>query len=254
MIDVINDIGETRRRMTEDRTAGRSIGLVPTMGALHDGHLSLIERARSENDRVVVSIFVNPTQYDDPADLERYPRTLAADVERAEGVGADLIFHPSPEDIYHDAYRYRVTESEFSRRLEGAHRKGHFDGVLTVVLKLLNIVGADRAYFGEKDWQQLQLVRDMAAAFFLPTHIVACRIIREVDGLAMSSRNIHLTDDQRKLAPELHRTLASKWSADEMTRHLASTGFEVDYVERRDGRVLGAVRLGKVRLIDNVQI
>ena len=248
LIKDLDDWDETRSGMTG------TVGLVPTMGALHDGHLSLIDSSCRDNDHTVVTVFVNGPQFNDESDLEAYPRDLARDAVAAEGAGASVVLAPTHDALYPDGYRYRVTELQSSRIMEGAHRPGHFDGMLTVVLKLINLVRPDRAYFGEKDWQQLQLVRDMAAAFFLPTHIVACRIIREVDGLAMSSRNIHLTDDQRKLAPELHRTLASKWSADEMTRHLASTGFEVDYVERRDGRVLGAVRLGKVRLIDNVQI
>ncbi len=253
MIEVISDIDEARRRMASHRRAGLSIGLVPTMGALHAGHLSLIERAKTDNDRVAVSIFINPTQYDDPKDLERYPRTLTTDLRRAEDAGADIVFHPRSEDIYNDDYRFRVTESEFSRELEGAHRKGHFDGVLTVVLKLLNIVSADRAYFGEKDWQQLKLVRDMAAAFFHPTEIVACPIIREPDGLAMSSRNIHLNKEERRLAPEFHLILTGGSSTGEMERKLGDRGFVVDYVERRGDRIVGAVRLGKVRLIDNVE-
>ncbi len=253
MIEVIRTIGDAGRRMADFRRKALSIGLVPTMGALHDGHLSLIGRARADNDRVVVSIFVNPTQYDDPEDLERYPRTLAADLEKAEAAGADLVIHPAPEDIYHDGYRFRVTESAFSRELEGAHRKGHFDGVLTVVLKLLNIVRADRAYFGEKDWQQLLLVRDMAAAFFVATEIVACPIVREADGLAMSSRNVHLAPEERVLAPEFHRILQTGASTEDMHRQLVEAGFGVDYVAKRGDRILGAVRLGKVRLIDNVQ-
>ena len=253
MIEVIGTIEEARRRMADLRHAGLTIGLVPTMGALHAGHLSLIERARTESDRVVVSIFVNPTQYDDPTDLARYPRTLAADTALAEDAGADLIIHPNPKDIYHDDYRYRVTESDLSHELEGAHRNGHFDGVLTVVLKLLNIVSADRAYFGEKDWQQLLLVRDMVTAFFHDTEIIGCPIIREADGLAMSSRNIHLNEEERRLAPEFHRILSSGDSTLEMERQLNARGFIVDYVERRGDRILGAVRLGKVRLIDTVQ-
>jgi len=253
MIEIIGDIGDTRERMAEFRRSDLTIGFVPTMGALHDGHLSLIERARAETDRVVVSIFVNPTQYDDPEDLERYPRTLAADTNRAESAGADLIIHPKAEDIYHDSYRFRVTESGFSRELEGAQRKGHFDGVLTVVLKLLNIVSADRAYFGEKDWQQLLLVRDMAAAFFHVTEIVACPIVREADGLAMSSRNVYLTPEERVLAPEFHRILASGASTTQMELHLSAAGFEVEYIERCGDRILRAVRLGKLRLIDNVK-
>jgi len=252
MIEVIRDVGDASRRMAEFRLTGLTIGLVPTMGALHDGHVSLIERARAENDRVVVSIFVNPTQYDDPEDLERYPRTLVADVDKSESAGADLVINPTSEDIYHDNYRFRVAESELSRELEGAQREGHFDGVLTVVLKLLNIVRADRAYFGEKDWQQLLLVRDMAAAFFIGTEIVACPIIREADGLAMSSRNVYLTPEERALAPEFHRVLSCGGSTEEMIAQLETAGFRIDYVERRDGRVLGGVRLGKLRLIDNV--
>jgi pantoate--beta-alanine ligase len=254
MIEVISNIGEAGRRLSQFRREALSIGFVPTMGALHAGHLSLIERARIDNDQVVVSIFVNPTQYDDPKDLELYPRTLTSDLDRAESAGADLVIHPAPEDIYHDNYRFRVSETVFSRELEGAHRKGHFDGVLTVVLKLLNIVRADRAYFGEKDWQQLELVRDMAAAFFFPTEIVACPTIREPDGLAMSSRNIHLTAEERVIAPQFHRILASGASAEEVARQLGERGFGVDYVEKHGDRILGAVRLGKVRLIDNVQI
>jgi pantoate--beta-alanine ligase len=254
MIELIRDIDEVRMRAMEFRRDGRSIGLVPTMGALHEGHISLIRRARDENDRVVVTIFVNPTQYDDPSDLERYPRPLAADLEKAEESGADLVFHPEPEAMYADDYRFRVAESDFSAEFEGSHRKGHFDGVLTVVLKLLNIIQADRAYFGEKDWQQLRLVRDMAAAFFQPTEIVAVPIVRETDGLAMSSRNVLLSTDERARAPEFHRVLSSGTDHTEMTRLLTDAGFEVDYVERRGNRVLGAVRLGKVRLIDNVQL
>ncbi|MCU0303611.1 MAG: pantoate--beta-alanine ligase [Thermoanaerobaculales bacterium] len=253
MIELVEDLDRARGRMAELRRAGLSIGFVPTMGALHDGHLSLIRRARAECDRAVVSIFVNPTQYDDPADLERYPRTLAADLEKAEAAGADLVIHPDAGALYRDGYRYRVHETEASRELEGAHRAGHFDGVLTVVLKLLNIVGADRAYFGEKDWQQLELVRGMAAAFFLGTQIVACPTVREPDGLAMSSRNIHLTPAERALAPELYRILASGAEPAEIARRLATAGFGVDYVERRGARLLAAVRLGKVRLIDNVE-
>jgi pantoate--beta-alanine ligase len=202
---------------------------------------------------VAVSIFVNPTQYDDQADLERYPRPFAADLAACENAGADLVFAPSSGELYPDCYRFRVSESERSRELEGAHRRGHFDGVLTVVLKLLNIVRPQRAYFGEKDWQQLRLVSDMAAAFFLDTEIVACPTVREVDGLAMSSRNALLSPAERALAPTLARVLAAGGEPAAMRSALAAAGFGVDYVERRDGRVLAAVRLGNVRLIDNVE-
>ena len=253
MIEIVRTVEACKNCCRELGKDGLSLGFVPTMGALHRGHLSLIERARSENDRVVVSIFVNPTQYDDPKDLENYPRTLEADLGAAEAAGADLAFCPDDDEIYFDNYRFRVTETRDSRELEGAHREGHFDGVLTVVLKLFEIVRPDRAYFGEKDWQQYQLVRGMAEALFLDTEVVPCPIVRERDGLAMSSRNVHLARDQRELAPTFHRVLASGRSPQEMRHELEAAGFEVDYVERRGGRVLGAVRLGKVRLIDNVE-
>jgi pantoate--beta-alanine ligase len=252
MIEVLRELSEARRRLREVRGQGHAIGFVPTMGALHSGHLSLVERSRVENEVSVVSIFVNPTQYDDPADLERYPRPFEADLAACEKAGVHLVLAPDYAELYPDDYRFKVTESTFSRELEGAHREGHFDGVLTVVLKLLNIVHPHRAYFGEKDWQQLQLVGDMAAALFLDTEIVGCSTVREADGLAMSSRNVHLEADQRRLAPIFHHVLDSGAASDEMRRVLESSGFEVEYVERRGDRVLGAVRLGEVRLIDNV--
>jgi pantoate--beta-alanine ligase len=233
--------------------AGLKVGFVPTMGALHAGHLSLLERARRDNDRLVVSVFVNPTQYDDPDDLARYPRPFERDVAGCEAAGADLVLAPAYDELYPDGYRFRVTEEPCSRELEGANRPGHFDGVLTVVLKLLNIVRPHRAYFGAKDWQQLQLVRDMVAAFFLDIEVVSCPTVREPDGLAMSSRNELLSAEDRRLAPVLHQVLAAGGSEDEMTARLREAGFEVDYVSRRGDRVVAAVRLGKVRLIDNVQ-
>lgn len=254
MIEVIRDIDAARCRLREIRDRVRSVGLVPTMGALHTGHLSLVERARTDNDWVVVSIFVNPTQYDDLTDLERYPRPFDADVECCERAGVDLILAPDYGDLYPDDYRFKVTESSLSRKLEGAHRDGHFDGVLTVVLKLFNIVGADRAYFGEKDWQQLQLVRDMVTALFVDTEVVACPTVRESDGLAMSSRNDLLGEDDRRRASYLNEVLASGCAVEEMPGRLQRAGFDVDYVEERNGRVLGAVRLGNVRLIDNVEL
>lgn len=253
MTELLCEVTAARERCAALRGEGRSLGFVPTMGALHAGHLSLVERARRDNDKVAVSIFVNPTQYDDPADLERYPRPFAADLAACERAGVDLVLAPDFEELYPDGYRFRVTESPFSGELEGALRSGHFDGVLTVVLKLLNIVRADRAYFGEKDWQQLRLVSEMAAAFFLDTEIVACPTVREADGLAMSSRNALLTREERVRAATFHRVLSGGGSPDEMRQELETAGFGVDYVERREGRVLAAVRLGKVRLIDNVE-
>ena len=196
------DFTEWRAERRRQVRAGVTLGMVPTMGALHDGHLSLVRRSRAENDFTLVSIFVNPTQFDDPADLEAYPRTLQNDYALLESEVVDFVWVPKASDLYADGYRYRVIETEQSRELEGAFRPGHFDAVLTVVLKLLQIAGADRAYFGEKDWQQLRLVQGMAEAFFLPTAIVACPTVRETSGLALSSRNQRLSDTDRQKAPD----------------------------------------------------
>ena len=231
-----------------------TLGLVPTMGALHEGHLALVRRCLAENDRTVVSIFVNPTQFNDPTDLQKYPRNLETDLATLRAEGVDFVFRPREPDLYPDDYRYRVTETDLSARMEGALRPGHFDGVLTVVLRLLNIISADRAYFGEKDWQQLTLVRGMVDAFFLPTTIVPCATVREADGLAISSRNRRLTPEDRARAPRLFSALSAAPSAQAAARDLRASGFAVDYVEDRDGRRLGAVHLGDVRLIDNVPL
>ena len=237
------------------RAAGDT-GLVPTMGALHEAHLSLVRRARAENARAWASIFVNPSQFNDPGDLARYPRTLEQDLEMLRAAGCDLVFLPRAREIYPDGYRYRVSESELSLKFCGAGRPGHFDGVLTAVLKLLLLTRPERAYFGEKDFQQLQLVEGLVQAFFLDTAIVRCALLREADGLAMSSRNRLLTSDERKRAPALHRLLAASVAAGrpaaEAAEELAREGFDVEYIADHDGRRLAAVRLGQVRLIDNV--
>ncbi len=230
-----------------------SIGFVPTMGALHAGHRSLLEQARAENDRVVLSIFVNPTQFDEPADLLGYPQTLEADLGLATGL-ADHVLVPDTVEMYPDEYLYRVTESDLSWRLEGAHRPGHFDGVLTVVLKLLNLVRPHRAYFGEKDRQQLELVREMVQAFFLPVEIVPCPTVRDPDGLALSSRNRRLSPAGRERAAAFPRILREAASPSAAAEALDTAGFGVDYVEDRKGVRLAAVRLERVRLIDNVRL
>ena len=243
-----------RGERREQIRAGRTLGFVPTMGALHEGHLSLVRRSRTENDLTLVSLFVNPTQFDDPTDLAKYPRTLEADLATLETEGTDFVFLPRESDVYPDRYRYRVTETDLSKVMEGAYRPGHFDGVLTVVLKLLQIASAERAYFGEKDWQQLTLVRGMVEAFFVPTTIVGCATVREADGLAVSSRNRRLVPEDRARAPRFYDTLSSAPTADAAARELRASGFTADYVQDRDGRRLGAVRLGDVRLIDNVPL
>jgi len=245
------------------------LGVVPTMGALHTGHASLFAAARRDCELVLATLFVNPTQFDDPNDLARYPRTLDADLALMAAHGVDAVLLPPVGELYPPATgtHYTVQEDAFSRTLCGAHRPGHFTGVLTVVMKLLQIAGADRAYFGEKDWQQLQLIRGMAAAFFLETEIIGCPTIREADGLALSSRNRHLTPAERALAPQFYKTLCTAPDAPTAAAQLTALGFAVDYVEDlndaptsaspKNGsatRRLAAVRLGNTRLIDNVPL
>lgn len=237
-----------------DAHAGGTTGLVPTMGALHAGHLSLVHRSLEENASTVVSIFVNPTQFNQAADLENYPREFEQDLEMLGECGVDAVFMPDYQALYPDDYHYRVSETGLSRRLCGAHRPGHFDGVLTVIMKLLHIVRPDKAYFGEKDYQQLLLLRGMQEAFFLPVSIVSCPLVREADGLAMSSRNRRLDARQRQQAPALFQALKNADSADSARRELERSGFVVDYVEDFQGRRLAAASLGAIRLIDNVPI
>jgi len=229
-----------------------TLGFVATMGALHAGHVSLIERSLEECDRSLVSIFVNPTQFENPADLATYPDRLTTDKALLIEADADFLLLPSADELYADDYRFRVSEQPFSSELCGAHRAGHFDGVLSVVMKLLNIAAADRAYFGEKDFQQLQLVKGMVDAFFLPTAIVGCPTVREPDGLALSSRNLKLSADERARAAQFPKALIASATAAKARATLEAEGFVVDYVEDRDGRRFGAVRIGEVRLIDNV--
>lgn len=253
LMQIARDIAMWQRARKAADFTGCTVGFVPTMGALHEGHTALIERARQENARVIVSIFVNPTQFNDPTDLEKYPRTWTSDLERAKDAGADWVFAPSSDEIYPDQTRFRVTESGLSDILEGVQRPGHFAGVLTVVMKLLQLVRPNRAYFGEKDLQQLQLIRDMVEAFFLPVEIVPCPTVRAPDGLALSSRNALLSPFARVKAamfPQILQTVPEPMAA---RQQLAEAGFKVDYVENHEQWRLGAVRLEGVRLIDNVR-
>jgi pantoate--beta-alanine ligase len=238
------------RRRTFD---ARSIGFVPTMGALHCGHASLIERCRQENELVVVSIFVNPTQFNDPNDLQRYPRTLERDMALLERLQVDHVLAPPASDLYPCGYRMRVEPAD-PASMESAFRPGFLTGVLTVVLKLLGLVRPDRAYFGEKDYQQLQAVTDMVREFFLPTEIIACPTVREHSGLAESSRNALLSPEDRERAARLYQSLITGRSPAESQSLLEAAGFAVDYVEERWGRRFVAASLGGVRLIDNVAI
>ena len=232
----------------------KPIGFVPTMGALHAGHLSLVEESLKNNETTVVSIFVNPKQFDEERDFKAYPVDLEKDLNALEEVGVSAVLLPDVKQMYADDYRFKVSESEFSRRLCGAHRPGHFDGVLTVVMRLINLVRPDNAYFGEKDYQQLRLIRDMVSAFFMPVNIVGCKTLREPDGLAMSSRNQRLDAGERARAALLNTTLRQSAHAEEAGQTLREQGFDVDYVEDLHGRRLAAVRVGDTRLIDNVEI
>jgi pantoate--beta-alanine ligase len=251
---VFRDVRRWQEARRGDRRTGRSLGLVPTMGALHDGHLSLVARSLAENHATLVSIFVNPTQFDDSDDLAAYPQPRRADLACLRRANVDFVLLPSTRQLYPDRFRYRVSEQPCSRLREGAIRPGHFEGVLTIVLKLLVIADAERAYFGEKDWQQLELVRGLASAFFLRTTIVGCPTVRDEDGLALSSRNARLTDNERLKAPLFHQTLVAASSARSARARLRRLGFGVDYVDDERQRRVGAVRLGRVRLIDNVPL
>lgn len=234
------------------------VGFVPTMGCLHEGHASLLARSREECDHTVLSIFVNPAQFNDPKDLERYPRTLEADLALARELGVDAVLLPTPEMLYPEGYTYRVEETVLSTQLCGASRPGHFTGVLTVVMKLLNLVLPARAYFGEKDHQQLELIRGMAAAFFMNVEIVGCATVRDADGLALSSRNRLLDVQAREAALGLATALRDARSDEEAIQRLTQAGLVVDYVETRGARRYGAVVIqtptGNVRLIDNLEL
>jgi pantoate--beta-alanine ligase len=257
--------------------ADRPVGLVPTMGWLHEGHRALIRRARADSQTVVVSIFVNPRQFGDPRDLDQYPRNEARDVEICEAEGVDLVFAPAVTEIYPPGFDTVVSVGPLSRVLEGAARPGHFDGVATVVAILFDLVGAERAYFGQKDAQQVLVIRRMAADLAIPTEVVGCPTVREADGLALSSRNVHLSREERAAAPILRRALLAaraQWERGErggdalraiVRETLAGEPLaSVDYVsvadpatltelERVDGPALLslAVRFGTTRLIDN---
>ncbi|NDL66228.1 pantoate--beta-alanine ligase [Anaerotalea alkaliphila] len=258
---------------------GRSLGFVPTMGALHEGHLSLIRRAKEENDLVVASVFVNPTQFGPGEDFERYPRSLERDCDLASGAGADVVFHPDAREIYGEGHSTIVrVEGELAGVLCGKARPGHFQGVTTVVNILFNIVGPDRAYFGQKDAQQSLVVQKMVRDLKIPVEVRVCPILREEDGLAMSSRNAYLQQEERRQAVRLHKGLEKAGEAfgagernPERLLELAKEEIrkaplgELEYLELLDGRDLRpveraaagdlmavAVRFGKTRLIDNI--
>lgn len=254
MTEVIKTILDWKNKLNEIQQKNSTIGFVPTMGNLHVGHLSLLQRSHKENDISVLSIFVNPTQFNNQDDLSNYPRTFDADFQKASDNKVDYIFIPEISALYPDDYAYQVQETKESNRLEGIARPGHFTGMLTVVMKLLNIVQPTRVYFGEKDYQQYELVRDMAKSFFLDCEIVPCEIIRDPDNLALSSRNNLLTKEQRDQASFFPKLLHSKDNCEVITAKLEQHGFKVDYISEYNNRRFGAVWLDDVRLIDNIPI
>ncbi len=246
---VVNKIVDLQNALFDERKAGRSVGLVPTMGALHEGHASLVRRSVNDNDVTVVSVFVNPTQFNDQGDLSRYPRTLDADCRLLEECGADYVFAPEVSEMYPVPDLRHFEYPPVSTVMEGAHRPGHFNGVCQVVSRLFYIVRPDRAYFGEKDWQQIAVVKAMVRHLQLGVEIVECPIVREADGLAKSSRNTLLAADERAIAPAIYKAL--KQSLDYAKDHTlqethdkvvadinAVEGLEVEYFSIVDGNTL----------------
>ena len=273
---IVETIAEVRAQVKEWRAQGLSVGLVPTMGYLHEGHMSLIDRAVAENDKVVVSVFVNPMQFGVGEDLESYPRDMERDSALCENAGAALIFHPQPEEMYHKDFSSFVDMNTLTKGLCGKTRPIHFRGVCTVVSKLFNIVAPDRAYFGQKDAQQLAIIKKMVQDMNFDVEVVGCPIVREEDGLAKSSRNTYLSDEERKAALCLSKSvkkgmkiikegISAKEVLDEMKKVINQEPLaKIDYVSMvdsltmedvetvdRDVLVAMAVYIGKTRLIDN---
>ncbi len=236
-----------------EKLTNKSIGLVTTMGNLHEGHLSLLRRSIEDNDITVLSIFVNPTQFNHQQDLENYPRTLDNDLETIKSLKVDYVLVPTAEQLYPDDYHYKILETNLSQEMEGVFRPGHFEGMLTVVMKLLQLVKPNNTYFGEKDYQQLQLVQGLVKAFFLDIDVVACDTVRNAEGLALSSRNNRLSTQALEKALALPRLLADGTYSDEnVAQLLKAQGFEVDYITTKNHRRFAAVHLAGVRLIDNM--
>ncbi len=278
-MEIFNKITDTKRFIRASKDKGLSVGFVPTMGALHKGHLSLMEKARAENDILAVSVFVNPLQFNNPEDLEKYPRDFERDRKLLEETGCDILFYPEVEEMYPEPVSTKYDFGDLEKVMEGPMRPGHFNGVAVVVKKLFEIIEPDRAYFGEKDFQQLAIIQKLVKMENLPVTVVPCPIVREGDGLAMSSRNERLTDEERQFSPFIYQTLkeAVKKSAfmtpDEVrlfvrNRFKVLPQFKLEYFELADDKELQPVStwneapgiigfvaawLGNVRLIDNLR-
>lgn len=278
MINLEHTINQTRSAVKHQLSEGKTIGFVPTMGALHEGHLKLVRQAAAENDFVVVSIFVNPIQFNNPEDLEKYPRTLETDMEKLEGTGCNLVFAPSVQEMYPEPDSTEFDFGQLDKVMEGKFRPGHFRGVALVVKKFFEIVTPHKAYFGEKDYQQLAIIKQMVTMLKLPVEIVPCPIVREPDGLAMSSRNARLSIEERAEATAIYKALAGakenySWFIPAGIKQLVNgeiqenNYFRVEYVEVVDALTLQPVNdwsvaehalicvaayIGAVRLIDNI--
>ncbi len=278
-MEIIRTVDELKSRISAHKVQGHTVGLVPTMGALHAGHISLIDRARADNDIVVVSVFVNPTQFNNPEDLRTYPRTEEADCEKLNAANVDYAFIPSVEEIYPEEDTRIFDLGAVAEVMEGSMRPGHFNGVAQIVSKLFYMVNPDRAYFGEKDFQQIAVIRRMVELENINVDIIDCPIKREDDGLAMSSRNVRLSSEQRAVAPNIHKTLnesikyAENHSVDETKQHVIDTintfpFMEVEYYEIVDAATMQPIEnwddtkqpvgcitvyCGDVRLIDNIK-
>lgn len=251
-MNIVTDLIEWQR-LRKTWQAAR-IGFVPTMGHLHGGHLALCERAQQENELTVVSLFVNPTQFNHADDFANYPRTLQQDLLCLEKLGVDYVLVPDASAMYPDGDAFSLQESALSTTLEGVYRPGHFSGMLTVVLKLFHLVQPTHAYFGEKDYQQLCLIQHMVKALFLPIEVIACPTVRDENQLALSSRNTRLTPAQYERARHFPRLLMSDLSTAEIVSSLTALGFKVDYVVDAWHRRLAAVWVDDIRLIDNIAL
>lgn len=279
MTQVIRSSAELREKVAGWKRSGMLVGVVPTMGALHDGHMSLVRAAREQSDRVIVTIFVNPMQFNNADDLRKYPRDEGHDLGMLAAEGVDVLFAPGVDEVYPEGFASVVSVSGVSEPMEGAFRPGHFDGVATVVAKLFGMTQAGRAFFGEKDWQQLQVVKRLVTDLNIPVRIIGCPTIREADGLAMSSRNVRLSAEERAVAPRLHAVMQAAAEAlrqgagiqetlETAQAEILEAGFaDVEYLELRtvEGlrpacdlsapvRMLVAATLGDVRLIDNIAV
>lgn len=231
-----------------------TIGFVPTMGNLHAGHASLLKRSKQENELTILSMFVNPTQFNEYNDFKNYPRSIDQDILLATNYGVDYMLIPSYEDLYPDNFTYKIINTTPGHQ-EAMFRPGHFDGVLTIVMKLLLLVKPSRTYFGEKDYQQLQLIKGLVAAFFLETEVVGCETIRTEFGLPLSSRNNRLTKEQVQLARYFSKIFhSSSLSCDQIKKALIQEGIAVDYIEDYEGRRFAGIQIGNIRLIDNIPL